>query len=174
MNFSLNLLGSELWGEVVSSLTNLWQSTGLYDLVANFTTGGWQNLVMIAIACLLVYLAVVKKFEPLLLLPIAFGMFIINIPGAYRILFGTKGYIVTDNLAGIEVARGTAEELMKFFGQNDLATLFDMAGETPTNLSLIAVSASGAEYAVGQLTISSQTVIRDFGLFYYIYKGVDW
>ena len=173
MNFSLNLLGSELWGEVVSSLTNLWQSTGLYDLVANFTTGGWQNLVMIAIACLLVYLAVVKKFEPLLLLPIAFGMFIINIPGAYRILFGTKGYIVTDNLAGIEVARGTAEELMKFFGY-DLATLFDMAGETPTNLSLIAVSASGAEYAVGQLTISSQTVIRDFGLFYYIYKGVDW
>ena len=174
MNFSLNLLGSELWSEVVSSLTNLWQSTGLYDLVANFTTGGWQNLVMIAIACLLVYLAVVKKFEPLLLLPIAFGMFIINIPGAYRILFGTKGYIVTDNLAGIEVARGTAEELMKFFGQNDLATLFDMAGETPTNLSLIKVSASGAEYAVGQLTISSQTVIRDFGLFYYIYKGVDW
>ena len=173
MNFSLNLLGSELWSEVVSSLTNLWQSTGLYDLVANFTTGGWQNLVMIAIACLLVYLAVVKKFEPLLLLPIAFGMFIINIPGAYRILFGTKGYIVTDNLAGIEVARGTAEELMKFFGY-DLATLFDMAGETPTNLSLIAVSASGADYAVGQLTISSQTVIRDFGLFYYIYKGVDW
>ena len=173
MNFSLNLLGSELWGEVVSSLTNLWQSTGLYDLVANFTTGGWQNLVMIAIACLLVYLAVVKKFEPLLLLPIAFGMFIINIPGAYRILFGTKGYIVTDNLAGIEVARGTAEELMKFFGY-DLATLFDMAGETPTNLSLIAVDAPGMYYAVGQLTISSQTVIRDFGLFYYIYKGVDW
>ncbi len=173
MNFSLNLLGSEVWGEIVSSLQNLWQSTGLYDLVAKFTTGGWQNLVMIAIACLLVYLAVVKKFEPLLLLPIAFGMFIVNIPGAYRILFGTKGYIVTDNLAGIEVARGTAEELMKFFG-HDLATLFDMAGETPTNLSLIAVDAPGMYYAVGQLTISSQTVIRDFGLFYYIYKGVDW
>ena len=123
MNFSLNLLGSEVWGEIVSSLQNLWQSTGLYDLVAKFTAGGWQNLVMIAIACLLVYLAVVKKFEPLLLLPIAFGMFIVNIPGAYRILFGTKGYIVTDTLAGVEVARGTADEIIRFFNGASLAEL---------------------------------------------------
>ena len=39
-------------------------------------------LVMIAIACLLIYLAIVKKFEPLLLLPIAFGMLLTNIPGS--------------------------------------------------------------------------------------------
>ncbi|MBQ3572050.1 MAG: sodium ion-translocating decarboxylase subunit beta, partial [Clostridia bacterium] len=90
MNFSLNLLGSEVWGEIVSSLATLWERTGLYELVDKFAAGGWQSLVMIAIACLLVYLAVVKKFEPLLLLPIAFGMFIVNIPGAYKILFGTK------------------------------------------------------------------------------------
>ena len=170
MNFSLNLLASEVWGEIVSSLQNLWQSTGLYDLVAKFTTGGWQNLVMIAIACLLVYLAVVKKFEPLLLLPIAFGMFIVNIPGAYRILFGTKGYIVTDTLAGVEVARGTADEIIRFFNGASLAELFNEAGVNAGALT----SASGAQYVSGQLTISSETVIRDFGLFYYIYKGVDW
>ena len=175
MNFSLNLLASEVWGEIVSSLQNLWQSTGLYDLVAKFTTGGWQNLVMIAIACLLVYLAVVKKFEPLLLLPIAFGMFIVNIPGAYRILFGTKGYIITDNVAGIEIARGKAEELMQLFNNGDLTALFNMTGDAPTNLNVIALeTVSGVHYNVGQLTISSETVIRDFGLFYYIYKGVDW
>ena len=91
----LNALNAGVWDSILDSLKNLWASTGLYDLVANFTTGGWQNLVMIAIACLLVYLAIVKKFEPLLLLPIAFGMFIVNIPGVYRILFGDKGYIVT-------------------------------------------------------------------------------
>ena len=170
MNFSLNLLASEVWGEIVSSLQNLWQSTGLYDLVAKFTTGGWQNLVMIAIACLLVYLAVVKKFEPLLLLPIAFGMFIVNIPGAYRILFGTKGYIVTDTLAGVEVARGTADEIIRFFNGASLAELFNEAGVNAGALT----SASGAQYTSGQLAISSETVIRDFGLFYYIYKGVDW
>ncbi|MDY3725138.1 MAG: sodium ion-translocating decarboxylase subunit beta, partial [Candidatus Borkfalkiaceae bacterium] len=58
---------------IVTSLNNLWESTGIYDLVANFTTYGWQNLVMVLIACVLFYLAIVKKFEPLLLLPIAFG-----------------------------------------------------------------------------------------------------
>ena len=51
----------------------------------------WQNFVMLAVACLLVYLAIVKQYEPLLLLPIAFGMFIINIPGASDVLFFT-GY----------------------------------------------------------------------------------
>ena len=51
----------------------------------------WENFVMLAVACLLVYLAIVKQYEPLLLLPIAFGMFIINIPGASDVLFFT-GY----------------------------------------------------------------------------------
>jgi len=49
------------------------QDTGFF----NFT---WQGGVMIGIACLLLYLAIVKKFEPLLLLPIAFGMLLVNLP----------------------------------------------------------------------------------------------
>lgn len=44
--------------------------------------GNWLCLVMIAISCVLLYLAIVKKFEPLLLLPIAFGMLLTNLPGA--------------------------------------------------------------------------------------------
>ncbi|NCA80140.1 MAG: glutaconyl-CoA decarboxylase subunit beta, partial [Sphingobacteriia bacterium] len=44
--------------------------------------GDWRNFLMLAIACVLLYLAIVKKFEPLLLLPIAFGMLLTNIPGA--------------------------------------------------------------------------------------------
>ena len=156
-------------------LLNLWESTGLHELFSNFTTGGWQNLVMVLISCVLVYLAVVKKFEPLLLLPIAFGMFIVNIPGVYKILFGTKGYIVTDTYAGVEIARGKAEELIKFFNVTDLANIFDIAGDTPTNLSKVAITVNGSTtYLAGQLSISSETVIRDYGLFYYIYKGVDW
>ena len=49
---------------------------------AIFTGDGWKFAVMIAIACGLLYLAIVKKFEPLLLLPIAFGMLLANLPGA--------------------------------------------------------------------------------------------
>ena len=47
-------------------LLNLWQSSGFNAIFANFTGGGWQNLVMLVIACVLLYLGIVKKFEPLL------------------------------------------------------------------------------------------------------------
>ena len=66
-------------GEV---LLNLWESSGFAFIFANLTAGGWQNLVMIIIACVLLYLAIVKKFEPLLLLGIAFGCLLTNLPGA--------------------------------------------------------------------------------------------
>lgn len=54
-----------------------------------FMNGEWQNYVMLLISFILMYLAIVKKFEPMLLLPIAFGMFLINIPGAEAELWGT-------------------------------------------------------------------------------------
>ena len=45
-----------------------------------FATISWQQIVMIAVACVLIYLAIVKQYEPLLLLPIAFGMLLANLP----------------------------------------------------------------------------------------------
>lgn len=61
---------------------NLYESMG-------FVQGNLQNYIMLLISFVLMYLAVVKKFEPMLLLPIAFGMFLINIPGAEKVLWGT-------------------------------------------------------------------------------------
>ena len=66
--------------DILTSLLGFWEETGFY---AFFTTpGSWKCLVMIALACVLLYLAIVKKFEPLLLMPIAFGMLLTNLPGA--------------------------------------------------------------------------------------------
>ncbi|HJF72234.1 MAG TPA: sodium ion-translocating decarboxylase subunit beta [Butyricimonas virosa] len=62
-------------GEKVAKFLN---DTGFAQLFA----GDWLCLVMIVISCILFYLAIVKKFEPLLLLPIAFGMLLTNLPGA--------------------------------------------------------------------------------------------
>lgn len=62
-------------GEKVSKFLN---DTGF----AHLYSGNWLCLVMIVVACVLFYLAIVKKFEPLLLLPIAFGMLLTNLPGA--------------------------------------------------------------------------------------------
>ncbi len=60
------------------SMVKFMNDTGFARLI----DGNWLCLVMIAVACLLFYLAIVKKFEPLLLLPIAFGMLLTNLPGA--------------------------------------------------------------------------------------------
>ena len=67
-------------GEV---LLNLWNKSGFAALFTGFISdGGWQNLVMLIIACVLLYLAIVKKFEPLLLCGIAFGCLLTNLPNA--------------------------------------------------------------------------------------------
>ena len=59
-------------------ILNFLQQTGFYMIAQ----GNWNTLIMVAIACVLLYLAIVKKFEPLLLLPIAFGMLLTNLIGA--------------------------------------------------------------------------------------------
>ena len=74
----------------MEAIKNFLQTTGVYRLffeevsedVWVFRTEFWQTLVMYAIIGVLLYLAIVKKFEPLLLMPIAFGMLLANLPGA--------------------------------------------------------------------------------------------
>ena len=63
----------------MEGILNFLKTTGVAGF---FEAGGWKYIVMIGIACLLCYLAIVKKFEPLLLLPIAIGMLLTNLPGA--------------------------------------------------------------------------------------------
>ena len=64
-------------------LLNLWNGSGFNAIISGFLAeSGWQNLVMIALACVMFYLGIVKKFEPLLLCGIAFGCLLTNLPGA--------------------------------------------------------------------------------------------
>ncbi len=63
----------------MEAVLNFLQQTGFYMLSLG---DNWKTVLMIAIACVLLFLAIVKKFEPLLLLPIAFGMLLTNLVGA--------------------------------------------------------------------------------------------
>ncbi len=72
------------WGE---TLVSLWKGTGIYDLYSQTTadfsktwTLGLGRVIMMLVALVLIYLAIVKEFEPLLLLPIGFGAMLANIP----------------------------------------------------------------------------------------------
>ncbi len=67
---------------ILDTLLKLWNDSGFAAIIDNFVNMGWQNAVMLAISCVLLYLAIVKKFEPLLLTGIAFGCLLTNLPGA--------------------------------------------------------------------------------------------
>ncbi len=65
--------------KLLSAITGLAGDSGIATIIT--TDGGWKYLIMIAVACFLLYLAIAKGFEPLLLVPIAFGMLMVNLPG---------------------------------------------------------------------------------------------
>jgi oxaloacetate decarboxylase beta subunit len=74
--------------DVIETLKTLWNDSGFQSF---FVDGGWKNLIMIAVSCLLLYLGIVKKFEPLLLVGIAFGCLLVNLsyfgPGSSDALY---------------------------------------------------------------------------------------
>ena len=79
--------------DFLSFIINIGKTTGIYNFFTNITNAetpaglpitvfGWQELVMVLVGFLVIYLAVAKGFEPLLLVPIGFGIVFVNIPGA--------------------------------------------------------------------------------------------
>ena len=65
--------------DVLGTLLKLWNDSGFNSF---FVGEGWKYLVMIVVACVLLYLGIVKQFEPLLLVGIAFGALLTNLPGS--------------------------------------------------------------------------------------------
>ncbi len=174
--------------------SNLWDSMGI-------SQGGWQNYVMLAISFVLMFLAIVKKYEPMLLLPIAFGMFIINLPGAESILWGTyapdtslsigvdgsvENVAVYADSAGnlIYVRAGYIADGMVSFYQNFEAlqngVVSTMNGADFNALYTLQGFVQGT-VAEGVTTFSSNALILseayedvvDRGLLWYLYYGVD-
>ncbi len=83
--------------DISTILTNLWEQSGFYLLE-------WQNLVMIGVAIFFLVLAIKFKFEPLLLVPIAFGILLANLPGANIMLDTTGGALGSYGQAAVEGA----------------------------------------------------------------------
>lgn len=178
--------------DFVEAMKTLWDSTGF------MTTGAdiWKNFIMLAIACILIYLAVYKEFEPNLLVAIGFGMFIINIPGAYNILYGTTGYIFSESITDTVVLQGTSETLLQWVYTTVDPNIFgnavasgtawsEISGDTISNFLANAdnvnamldtitqhLSTTGV-FAGSEITYVTGVVANE-GIFYYLYKGVEW
>lgn len=126
----------------------------------------WRVLVMMIISCVLMYLAIVKKFEPMLLLPIAFGMLLTNLPGAgmfHEVLFANGqvqwalfgGQPVTQELIDEIAADGATESIL-----NQLNELVD----TTISVGLLDVLYLGVKLGVYPcLIFMGVGAMTDFG-----------
>ena len=63
---------------IIQNISEIFANSGWAQIF--FAEGGWKYAIMLVVACVLLYLAIVKQFEPLLLLPIGFGMLMTNLP----------------------------------------------------------------------------------------------
>ena len=95
----------------MEAIANFFVSTGFYQF---FQGDNWKSAIMLVIACVLLFLGIVKKFEPLLLVPIAFGMLVTNLPGAdmfHEILFA-GGHVHWDLFGGEPITAQFLSEML--------------------------------------------------------------
>lgn len=94
----------------MEAINNFLTSTGFFQ----FTQGdNWKCLIMIFISCVLLFLGIKKKFEPLLLVPIAIGMLVTNLPGSgmfHEILFA-GGHVLWDIFQGEPITASFLSEM---------------------------------------------------------------
>ena len=114
----------------MEAIANFLNSTGFVQF---FAGDNWKCAVMILIACVLLFLGIVKKFEPLLLVPIAFGMLLTNLPGAgmfHELLFA-GGHIHWELFGGAPVSADLLAELSAA-GVSDAVLSSVTVGQTVT------------------------------------------
>ena len=129
----------------MEAINNFLTSTGFYL----FTQGdNWKCLVMIAISCVLLFLGIKKKFEPLLLVPIAIGMLVTNLPdaGMYHEILFAGGHVHWDLFQGGVVTPEFIAE-MQALGVSD-AVLGTMAVGSTVSVGLIDVLYLGIKLGI--------------------------
>ena len=112
----------------MQAILNFCEQTGFFQF---FQGDNWKCAVMIVIACVLLFLGIVKKFEPLLLVPIAIGMLVTNLPGAemyHEILFA-GGHIHWDLFGGSPITAEFITE-MQSSGVSEAVLSSVAAGQT--------------------------------------------
>ena len=149
---------------VGESLLKLCQDSGIYYLLQNP-----KPLIMIGLACVLLYLGIVKGYEPLLMVPIAFGMLLTNLPIAEMYheelfagghanwsLFGGSILFHSSNLIDAAQYTVTAQGSILDAGNQLLGTIVDTISG-----SAVAFNASGALVVDGQVAYDSVRIIMN-------------
>ena len=142
---------------VGESLIKLCQDSGIYALFADP-----KPLIMIAIACVLLYLAVVKKYEPLLLMPIAFGMLLTNLPiaGMYNQELFAGGHTNWSLFGGAVLLDSSALTNPVAYTFTAQGAVMDAAGNMLGQI-VDAITAGGAFNAAGALVAADGSILAN-------------
>ncbi len=142
---------------VGESLLKLCQDSGIYALFSDP-----KPLIMIAIACVLLYLAVVKKYEPLLLMPIAFGMLLTNLPiaGMYNQELFAGGHTNWSLFGGAVLLDSSALTNATAYTFTAQGAVMDAAGNMLGQI-VDAITAGGAFNAAGALVAADGSILAN-------------
>lgn len=168
--------------QFLNALASLWNDSGLARLL-NFQNGGWKNLIMIAVACGLLYLAIKKQFEPLLLLPIAFGMLLVNLPLSGVMDPQRNSMVEFTETELVQYVEGTYEQVYPVYEQKVtvsseygayVSTMKTSAGDVVTVFrdGTKLYKADIATDGTITVTIPMWQHFEQGGLFWYLYQGV--
>ena len=159
-------------------LQQIWETIKSFFLDSGiagfFAQGGWKNLIMIVVACVLIFLAIKKGFEPYLLLPIAFGMLLVNLPLVSKELFrGGTEYTITTLVEATGITTEQSQYIFDQLGTNSATTykIYSLVSRSDflnDNTALLGFNDS----VIGSL---EELYRYDYtGVFGYLYYGVKW
>ena len=146
---------------------------GIFDSIQNLINGSgfglqyWQNYLMILIACFLLFLAISKKYEPLLLLPIAFGMILANLPLAGMMGMPTNEMIAIPVDELIQATGKTLDEIRQTFSADQINDVLNALHPEDTHSYPIVWQA-----VQDQMLPFWNKPAQNGGLLYYLYQGV--
>ena len=166
----------KFWNTIVA----FFQQSG----IAGFFQGYWLNLIMIVVACVLLFLAIKKDFEPYLLLPIAFGMLLVNLPYVGQEIFHKGGteynYISLASEVGLTMdqAKYLISEI-KYVPVAEIEVGLKVTTEDLHNLVMNEkfLANAPAELAFTKALVSDIDHLFNYdysGIFGFLYYGVKW
>ena len=160
-----------------STIAAFFESTGIAGF---FMSGGWKNLIMIVVACVLLFLAIKKDFEPYLLLPIAFGMLLVNIPVAFKEVFakGTTIYDASMLAGAVNGVNIDAAEKIFTILEKDSATTLELHNLVMNDASFVDKMV-GYGFSNDAVLVMKENIDHLYsydytGIFGYLYYGVKW
>ena len=161
----------------MEAIANFFASTGFYQF---FQGDNWKSAIMLVIAVVLLFLGIVKKFEPLLLVPIAFGMLVTNLPGAemfHEILFA-GGHVHWDLFGGEPItaqflsemlANGVSADMLQPYADSLMTAAQSTFDPGVLDNLMAQLAASGSE-AVGTLSnqldalVTAEQYLASYGI----------